>query len=188
MNSGLELVRLRCQKCSADLSGRDGEIFLYCSSCGSGYELDDQEQLQPTTVYFARAQATPQSFLPFWIFDARLELQEREAKSGITSLFGNSKGLIRVFEERKTIRFYVAGFASDLEEKKSMSLQFTYDQPELEFIKPLEKVERLELHQNDARKIADVLFLTSEIEQRDMLRSLRYKLELENPSVIVIGV
>lgn len=138
-------------------------------------------------VYFGRTHPDANLFLPFWAFDARLELLDREAKRGVTSFFSSPKGLTLVFEERGTIRFYSSAFTADLDQERPRALELTLQQPDLEFISPLSKAEGIEINQQDARKVADYLFLTSEIEQRDMLRDLKYRLHLENACVILVA-
>lgn len=187
MSSGIQLIPLRCPGCSSDLSGERKGRFLFCGNCHSGFELDDREELNKVAVYFARTHRDANSFLPFWAYDSRLELQDREAKGGVTSFFSSPKGLTRVFEERGAIRFYASAFTADLDQERPRALDLTLQQPELEFISPLAKVEGIEFNEQDARKVADYLFLMSEIEQRDMLRNLKYRLVLENACIIVVG-
>jgi hypothetical protein len=76
---------------------------------------------------------------------------------------------------------------ADLDQERPRALELTLNQPELEFIHPLPNVEGVEMNQQDARKVADYLFLLSEMEQRDTLRSLKYDLELRNAALILVG-
>jgi hypothetical protein len=169
------------------MSGETKGRFLFCSNCTSGFELDDKEEMSKVPVYFGRTRPDAGQYLPFWAFDARLEIQNREARSGVTSFFNSPKGIARLFEERGAIRFYASAFMADLDQERPRALELTLNQPELEFIHPLPNVEGVEMNQQDARKVADYLFLLSEMEQRDTLRSLKYDLELRNAALILVG-
>src|SRR3990172_2031588 len=120
MSKGVQLIVLRCPTCNSDLTGEKEGVFLYCPGCGAGFEITPEDQLSPIKVYFARSHTQAVTFLPFWAFDARMQLKQREAK---TQLFGSSKGLIRLFEERETIRFYVPAYLQDLETGKPRALK-----------------------------------------------------------------
>jgi hypothetical protein len=187
MSDGVKLSLLRCPECSGNLSGEKEGVFLYCGGgCGAGFQLDEKNELEKIPVYFARAVKNTQVYFPFWAFDATLEVQDRDTKASIKSLLGSSGGLIKLFKEKGTIRMYVSAYQGDLESPRPRALQLTYDQPELEFVER-GKIDGLIVSQKDARKVADYLFLTSEIEQSDMMRDLKYTLTLTNPIVILIG-
>jgi hypothetical protein len=183
MSTNIQLVSLRCAKCSQPLAGDPQSLFWYCAACGSGFEIVRHQELVPIPVYFARKGQTNSEFYPFWAFDATLQLGKREGKGGF---FSSPKGLIHLFEERQALRFYIAAFQKDLDAKEPLGLQLTQEQPELEFLHSQKSLPRVDLSQEDARKIADYLLITSEIEQKDTLRTLQYQLTLQNPMLIAI--
>lgn len=185
MNTGIQLVSLRCSKCSRPLSGDKKSLFLYCPACGAGFEIVRHQELVLTPVYFARKNKADSAFLPFWTFDSTLQLAERKAKGGF---FSSPQGLVQMFEKRQAIRFYIAAFQKDLGSKNPVGLKLTYEQPELEYLHPQEKLPPVEISQEDAKKIVDYLLISSEIEQKDTLRSLEYQLSLQNPMLIAIAL
>jgi hypothetical protein len=182
MTIGIQLVTLTCRKCGSVLSTQNEAVFFYCASCGSGFELDEQEQFTEVPIYFALYKPDAQNFLPFWTFDAQLQLHNLDTSGK------SQRGFIRLFQERGSIRFYVAAFDRDAESNKPYSLFFTYEQPQLEFIERRDRIDGVVFSQTDARALADYYFLTSEIEQKDMLRDIKYELTLQNPYLMVIGV
>lgn len=186
MSDSVTLMLLRCTECQSNLSGEKEGVFLYCGGCGAGFRLEDGKLLK-IPVYFAKAAQNPQSYVPFWAFDATLELHNVEAKKGIKSMLSDRGGLVRLFQERGTVRMYVSASQGDLEAQRPRALQLTLDQPELEYVNHQPKVEGFTVALDDAEKVADFLFLTSEIEQPDMMRNLEYKLSLNNPMVVIIG-
>jgi hypothetical protein len=185
MTTNIRLVSLRCSKCGQSLSGDKNGIFLYCGACGAGFEIVRHQELVPLPVYFARGKNKNPEFASFWAFDATLQLAKRDAKGGF---FSSPKGLIQLFEKRQTLRFYVAAFSKDLDSKEPTALQLTYEQPELEYLHPGKKFPAVEISQEDAKKIADYLLITSEIEQKDTVRTLEYQLILQNPMLIAIAL
>ena len=186
MSTNIQLVSLRCTKCTQPLTGEPLSLFWYCPACGSGFEIVAHQQLAPTPVYFARkGKTTSEEFLPFWAFDASLSLGKREGKGGF---FSSPKGLIHLFEQRPVLRFYVAAFQKDLDSNEPLGLQLTQEQPDLEYLHPQKSLPPVDLSQEDAKKIADYLLITSEIEQKDTLRTLQYELTLQNPMLIAITI
>ena len=186
MSTDIQLVSLRCTKCSQPLAGEPRSLFWYCGACGSGFEIVRHQAFALTPVYFARkSKTTNAEFHPFWAFDATLQLGKREGKGGF---FSSPKGLIHLFEQRPALRFYVAAFQKDLDSKDPLGLQLTQEQPELEYLHPQKTLPPVDLSQEDARKIADYLLITSEIEQKDTLRTLEYRLTLQNPMLIAIAL
>lgn len=182
MSTGIELVTLTCRKCGSVLAAQNEAAFFYCAACGAGFELDEQEQFAEVPVYFARYKPDAQKWLPFWTFDAQMQLQNLDTSGK------SQRGFIRLFQERGSIRMYVAAFDRDAESNKPYSIFLTYEQPQLEFIERRDKIEGVVFSQSDARALADYYFLTSEIEQKDMLRDIKYELTLQNPYLMVIGI
>ena len=185
MSTDIRLVSLRCAKCTQPLEGDLQSLFWYCPACGSGFEIVRHQELAPTPVYFARKVKANAAFRPFWAFDATLQLGKREGKGGF---FSSPKGLIHLFEQRPALRFYIAAFQKDLDSKEPLALQLTHEQPELEYLHPQKTLPPVDLSQEDARKIADYLLITSEIGQKDTLRTLQYQLTLQNPMLIAIAL
>jgi hypothetical protein len=185
MSTNIQLVSLLCSKCRQSLSPDSNGIFLYCAACGGGFEIVRHQELVELPVYFARKGNSNQEFAPFWAFDATLELSKRDAKGGF---FSNPKGLAQLFEKRHGLRFFVAAYHKDLDSKEPTALKLTYEQPDLEYLHPQKKFPAVELTQEDAKKIADYLLITSEIEQRDTLKTLEYRLTLQSPMLIAIAL
>lgn len=187
MSESVQLVLLRCPECSSNLAGGKEGVFLYCGGCGAGYRFIENK-LQKVPVYFARTNENPGAFLPFWAFDATLEVRTLDANRGLKAIFKREGGLGSVFQERGTLRFYVSAFQGDLDAIKPRALQLTINQPELEYIDHQQRVDGFTVALEDAEKVADFLFMTSEIEQPDMMRKMDYSLQLTNPIVVVIGM
>jgi hypothetical protein len=183
MTSEIQLIALKCTQCGKPLSAKQDDIVLYCGGCGSAFEIADQKEPTRVNVYFARLNRNAEQFHSFWAFDAILQGANREAKGGFLK---SPKGLMQFFEQRPALRFYVSAELSDLSESDPLGLQLTRAQPELEFLQYQKEIPRVEISQEDARKIADFLIITSEAGQSDNLRSIGFQLQLNNPMLIAI--
>jgi hypothetical protein len=182
---GIELQTLSCQNCTFLLRGEPESIFIFCSNCGSGFEVDSSGSYSAVPVYFAKFSENGQ-FKPFWAFDATLELKERSTKKSWKTLFSSSRGLASLFEERKSIRFYVPSSLRALENDERAALKLTLEQPELTPCQALTQIHEVTISRKDAEKLADYLFLTSEINLPDVVQDLDYHLDLKNPFLILI--
>lgn len=185
MKSDIQLVSLKCEQCGQGLSAETKAVVLYCAGCGSGFQILREQRPSRVQVYFARYNKNASQFHSFWAFDATLPMAKREAKGGF---FKNPKGLMYLFEQRPALRFYVSGEMKDLTANEPLGLQLTMDQPELEFLHHQSNLPPVEITQEDARKIADYLLITSEAGQSDMLRNMEYQLQLQNPMLIAISL
>jgi hypothetical protein len=185
MKAEIQLVALKCSQCGRPLSPKPEDILLYCGGCGSAFEISGQQQPSRVNVYFARYNKSASQFHAFWAFDATLQGANREAKGGFLK---SPKGLMYSFEQRPALRFYVSAELNDLSAEDPLGLQLTRDQPELEFLQPQSEFPRIQVSQEDARKIADFLLVTSEAGQKDTLRSVSYQLQLNKPMLIAISL
>jgi hypothetical protein len=180
--SGLRLVPLRCAKCSGALTASGAAAVLLCGACGAGFEVHEDGTLAPIAVSFARYAPASEQFHPFWTFEARLRLRARESNRA------RSDGLASRFQERGSLRFYCAAFASDIENKGKWSLHLTSEQPALQPISPQKDVAPIAFSQAEARLLASDLFVTSELQLPDMVRVLDFDLELKDPRLVVIAL
>src|SRR5438093_10150013 len=181
MTAGIQLVTLRCPQCNSDFKIGNNTIFLYCASCGSGYEVME-DKLQQIPVYFALHGETQNSFQPFWAFESRIHITNRDSKGS-----GHPRGLLSLFEQRGVLRLYVPAFLEDLNSKTPKALELSYQQPELRFIQRQPELNGVTVSQKSAEKIADYLVIGSEVEQPDNLRNIEFQLTLEKACLIAIS-
>jgi hypothetical protein len=182
--SALRLVPLRCAKCQGRVSAPAGTAVLLCADCGAGFEVMEDGSLVPVAVSFALYTAGSERFYPFWTFEARLRLTARESdRRGAAS-----GGLAERFRERGSLRFYCAAFPSDLEEKGKWSLHLTLEQPDLRPAGARKELGTVAFSQAEARELASDLFVTSELQLPDTVRSLDFQLDLTDPRIVAIAL
>ena len=184
MKSEIHLLSLKCVKCAQPLEAENNTIVLYCAGCGSAYEIGD-EQITAVPAYFARHNKNVEMTRCFWAFNATLSNAKREAKGGF---FKNPKGLIYLFEQRQGLRFYVSAERIDVGSEDPLDLELTMEQPELQFLPYQKALPPVEISQEDAKKVAEILLVTSEANQGDTLRKLEYELVLKDAMLIAISL
>jgi hypothetical protein len=137
-------------------------------------------------LHFRRLEEKGRGCYPFWVFDAGLQIRSRDSKRRIRSLLSLApRGLSRLFEERGRLQLYCAAFGGDLEAGLSWSLHLTREQPELEETAPA-AVQPVAFGRDDARRLADFVYLSSEIEAPDLVRSIDYELDLRDPQLLAV--
>jgi hypothetical protein len=182
--SGLRLVPLQCATCAGRLSGATGTAVLLCAGCGAGFEVMDDGALAGVSVSFARYTKDSNSFYPFWTFDAHLRLRARDSNRPS----GEGGGLATRFQELGSLRFYCAAFLDDIEKKGGWSLHLTLNQPVLQAADSQKELGAVAFSQAEARLLASDLFVTSELTLPDIVRALRFELELADPRVVGIAL
>lgn len=184
-HSGLRLVALKCKKCGSLLNADARDVVFYCGNCDSGFELiNEKDELVPVDIDFAIPNKKMNSkvvYYPFWVFDANVKIDSRDAAGTITGFLTNIFGK----EDKKVGKFYVPAFETQLENIRKLGLEFTKSQPEFDVIKK-GILKGCSYSSKDAEKIADFIFLSIEAGKSDMLRNITYSLGLSSPKVIAV--
>jgi len=184
-HSGLRLVALKCQKCGSLLNADTKDLVFYCGNCDSGFELiNEKDELVPVSIDFAIPNKKMNAeivYYPFWVFDANVKINSRDAAGSITGFIMNIFGK----EDKQVGKFYVPAFETTLENIRKLGLEFTKGQPEFDVLKK-GKLKGCTYSSKDAVKFADFIFLNMEAAKPDTLRSISYDLGLSSPKVIAI--
>jgi hypothetical protein len=150
-----------------------------------GFELiNEKDELVPVNIDFAipnKKMNVEIIYYPFWVFDANIKINSRDAAGSITGFIMNIFGK----EDQKVGKFYVPAFETSLENTRKLGLEFTKGQPEFDVLKK-GKLNGCTYSSNDAMKFADFIFLGLEAAKSDTLRSISYDLGLSSPKVIAI--
>ena len=184
--SGLRLVALKCKKCGSLLDADPKDVVYYCSNCGTGYEIiNEKDELVALDINFAlpkKALDAEIVYFPFWVFNADININERNASGTLGSVVDFIKG--KITGGPKSIeKFYVPAFETSMENIKKLGLEFTRNQPDFDTLKK-DKLKGCTYSSRDAEKIADFIFLSMEAEKPDMLKNISYTLGLSSPKVI----
>jgi hypothetical protein len=178
-----KLVALKCKSCDSGLVVEVNDNVVYCSSCGNGWEIVDGE-LVPLEVNFAKPliQGTGDLiYKPFWMVDTYLKIVSRDASGGfVSNLFGGSNKM------EGDILFYVPAFWMTIESVKEIGGTFTMKNPVASPQKYNVKMTGFNFNKDDAKKIAEFIFLSIEAEKGDTVRNIDYDMKVK--SINVLGI
>jgi hypothetical protein len=186
--SGLRLVALKCEKCGSLLNADPGDVVYYCNNCDTGYEIiSETDEIVEVAVDFALS-GNPMDaevvYLPFWVFDADIDISSRDAGGTLGSMARFIKTKVGAGDQEKPVeKFYVPAFETSMENIKKLGLEFTRQQPDFDLIKK-DRITGCVYSSQDAEKIADFIFLSSEAEKPDMMKHISYTLNLTSPHVV----
>lgn len=190
-SASVKLIPIKCPECNEPMKSRGQDIFFYCDICHKGYEISE-EKLRSVDVQFMRIRekyGESGRTIPFWIFSVKLGIKLREAQQDVSGLFSDlAQFLTGVYVTREKggyMKFYVPANPDPLEKIVDTGKRLTLMQPEWEAMQPC-SFEELAYNSEDAAKLADYIFITSEIEKPDVLIKIYYELELKLPKLAVI--
>jgi hypothetical protein len=174
----------------------EGVVVYWCPGCDTGLELAPAgpvagkgEDLRPIEIAFAapqpaRDRQSPDS-LPFWVFDGEVQIRRREAVE--TTFLGREKGPSPDQGQmwKGPRRFYVPAFGGSLQDLQAWGVHLTQAQPDLAPGEPVNFQACVHTEQ-EARQLAELVFLHIETRKRDVLQDLEYELVLTSPRLLVI--
>ncbi|MBN1139975.1 MAG: hypothetical protein JXM73_25625 [Anaerolineae bacterium] len=183
-----ELTPLQCLNCQTPVRAREGIVVYRCQGCGWGLELGP-DGLRQIDIAFAAPQPVPRGQrpgnLPFWVFDGQVEIRQRKAVK--TTFMGWETGPSpdrgQMWQQPR--RFYVPAFGGRLEDLETWGVHLTLTQPDLTPGKPI-NVQDCVRTEEEARCLAEFIFLRIEADKRDVLQDLDYSLTLMASRLVVI--
>lgn len=186
---------LLCPNCGLPLPAREGKVVYVCHGCGWGLELalagralGDAEGLRRVKIVFTARQFHPRlagtRYLPFWVFDAKVDLNKREAVN--KRLLGRERPSPDHGEFwRETRQIYVPAFDTRLENLRAWGTDLTRRQPRFREGKP-GQLGDCTLTEAEARELAEMIFLSVEFAKPDVMQEIDYNLTLTAPRLLVI--
>lgn len=178
-----KLIALKCNKCDSGLVVEVNDNIVYCSSCGNGYEILD-DKLVPIEINFAHAVIQGQGELvykPFWLMNIYVNIISRNSSGGwISNLFGGTN------KTEGNVLFYVPAFWMTIDSVKNLGGTFTLKNPVASPQKYNVSMTGFNFTKEDAKKIAEFIFLSIEAEKSDTLKDIQYDMKVQ--SIQVLGV
>ena len=178
-----KLIAVKCKSCDSGLTVEMNDSIVYCSSCGNGWEIVNEE-LVPVDIGFAKPLIQGQGELVykgFWMVDAYVKIHSRDSSGGwISSLFGGAN------KTEGDVMFYVPAFWMPIESAKQIGVTFTTKNAVPSPEKYNVKLTGFNYSKEDAKKIAEFIFLSIEAEKNDTVRNISYDLKVK--SFKVLGV
>jgi len=181
--SDFKLVAVNCKNCDSGLVVEVNDNITYCTSCGSGFEIIENE-LKPIEINFAAAAIRSEGELiykPFWLIKSHVEILERKASGAfIRNLFGGTD------KSSGDIVFYIPAFYCSLDSMKNLATQFTAKHPVASPQKYNAKLVGFAYGKEDAKKLSEFIFISLEAEKSDTMKTFKYKMQFN--SLEILGV
>jgi hypothetical protein len=180
----MKLLALRCPQCGQKLEPQSNEVVVVaCGHCHTAVTLH-QSGLQPIDIYYAApANEQVDSWLPFWVFHGRVNLQRRESQGG-------SKGADKEAAElwQRVQRLYTPAWSIPAQRARALGSQLVQAQPIFQAIpRPAEaRLTEAIITPEDGLKLLDFIVLTIEAERKDWLRDLQFKIDAGPPALWAI--
>jgi len=177
MTTSVELVLLKCPRCSTPVPAAEEEVAWVCSQCNQGLQLTPTG-LALLTVNWAVAQAGSGKiqWLPFWVFTGTVTFRSRE-----TYGFGSGSQPDKLWSAPR--RFYVPAFPLPIEQLQTWGADLTRRQVPLKPGQAVGTLTQCTLPPEDARQAAEFVVLTIEAAQSDKLKSVNFTLNLNEPEL-----
>ena len=178
-----QLIALKCTSCGGQLAVEINDYVVYCFNCGNGYEIVEGK-LVPIEVNFAHPAIQGQGdvvYKPFWLMNINVNITSRDASgSFVSNIFGGSHKM------QGDVLFYVPAFWMTIDSVKNIGSTFTLKNPAASPQKYNTKMTGFTFSKEDAKKIAEFIFLSIEAEKSDTVRNIEYELNVN--SIQVLGV
>lgn len=178
------LEAVKCKKCASGLLVEVNDNIVYCSSCGSGFEIINGE-LIPIEINFAAAALRGEGemiYKPFWLLKTQLNISERKASGNfLKNIFGGSND-----NTSGDIIFYIPAFYCPIETMKNLATQFTIKHPVASPQKYNTKLTGFAYGKEDAKKLAEFILISLEAEKSDTMKSFKYDMKFESMEILGI--
>ncbi|MDQ3022402.1 MAG: hypothetical protein M3R36_17825 [Bacteroidota bacterium] len=182
--SDFVLEAVKCKKCDSGLLVEVNDNIVYCSSCGSGFEITNGELL-PIEINFAAASLRSEGemiYKPFWLLKTHVDISERKASGNfLKNIFGGSNE-----NTSGDITFYIPAFYCSIDALKNLSSQFTIKNPVASPQKYSTKLIGFAYGKEDAKKLAEFILISLEAEKSDTMKSFSYKINFESMEILGI--
>jgi len=179
-----KLIALKCKKCDSGLTVEVNDNVVYCSSCGSGFEIIDGE-LVPMEINFAKPMISGQGemvYKPFWLLKTNLKILSRDSSGGwLSNIFGGNSN-----KTEGEVLFYVPAFWMTIDSVKNLGCTFTQRNPVASPQKYNVKMTGVNFSKEDARKLAEFIFLSIEAEKSDTIRNIQYQIDVKSTEMLGI--
>jgi hypothetical protein len=176
-----KLIAVKCKSCDSGLTVEMNDKIVYCSSCGNGWEIVNDD-LVPIEIGFAKPLVQGQGeivYKGFWLVDTYVKILSRDSSGGwISSLFGGSN------KTEGDVKFYVPAFWMPIESAKQLGVAFTTKNAVPSPEKYNVKLSGFTYSKEDAKKIAEFIFLSIEAEKSDTVRNISYDIKVKNYNVL----
>jgi hypothetical protein len=168
MTAPVELVPLECLRCRSRLPAEEAQVAWLCAACGQGQRLDEEAELRPVEIHFARSAGNGEArWLPFWVLPVRVRILERLS-------YGRDQPPDPRWDEPQ--QFVLPAFDTRPEDAGQWGAKFLREPVKLGD-GPVGSLPSVTVTPEEAQSLAEFVVLTIEAERRDKIKSLNAVLD-----------
>ncbi|MCB8943580.1 MAG: hypothetical protein H6658_07480 [Ardenticatenaceae bacterium] len=179
----MKLLLLRCPQCQAPLAPEQWDVVVSCRGCYTAVAIDESG-LERMPVYYAAARTDKvEQWVPFWVFNGRVHITQRDTQGGGGSSQQDSE---QFWGESR--RLYVPAWDMPMPTAREIGQQFTQEQTLLQEIpQPNEAVlVSAAVTPQDALKLLEFIVLSMEAQRKDWLKNLQFHIAADGPQLWAI--
>ena len=175
----MRLIAAKCPACSASLAPGNDDLVVVCEECFTCIRLDEGDVAEISVRFVAPGpEPATTRWVPFWVFEGEVVVTERTTHDG-----PSLAAAWATWEKRRL--FFVPAWRTTTRAARSTCREMLEVEPRLQ---PVERPVPLSLMPvtlaaDDARKVLDLTVFTIEVKRADMLKSLKFDLEVGDPEV-----
>jgi len=173
----IALIPLICLKCGTTIPAGPEEVAWVCAQCGQGQALADETGLEPLKVHCLPGIPPEGQGKPFWTVDGKVSL-ERDTYSG-----DKEREAQQFWSQMR--RFFIPAFSIGLDAGLELANRLLLKPPILED-GPAVAFEPVVVAQQDVRPLIEFLVISIEAARSDMLKELRFSVQLTLPELWVL--
>jgi len=176
----VELVALRCLRCSTPLPAAPDEVAWACAQCGQGLLLEEDRGLLHLAIHYSPAIKPGATGRPFWVCTGHVFVERETYAGGSDRITGEMQDF---WGEGRL--FFIPAYAAPLEALLEQALQLLQRPPDRQEGPPT-AFAPVVLSPEDLTAAAEFIVLAVEAARKDKLRQARVKVVLESPSLWIL--
>lgn len=177
----MKLIALRCPQCGQNLEPKHNEVVVTgCKQCHTAVQISQNGLRIIAVSYAAPAADRVDAWLPFWLFDGRVNMQRRQSQ-------GRSKGADKDAAHLwgAPRRLYAPAWNTRASQARQIGSRLVQQQIQFQPIEqpPDALITEAIITPEDALKLLDFIVLTIEANRKDDLKEISYQIEAGQPQL-----
>ena len=172
----MKLLALKCPVCGQRLTPKNKQaLAMSCANCETAVSIDPDKGIQETTLHFASPKSTEvSSWLPMWVFDAKVNITSRRTRGRD----GRSEKASKAFWGVPR-RLYVPAWTPNMQSARMLGTKLVENQPQFQLTeKPSgAQISEMVVAEEDALKLVEFIIMSLEAERKDWLTNLQFDIQ-----------
>lgn len=174
----MKLLLLRCPRCNQALTPGNDDVVVQCANCHAAVGIGDGG-LQLLPAQYVAPTQTPETWLPFWVYRAKVTIESRRTQGG-----RSAEQEAQAFWAQPR-RVYIPAWACELADARDLITDLLEKQPFLSAVPPAEGAAFVPaaITTEDGRKLLELVIVTLEAERNDWMEHLKFDLRLDSEAL-----